>query len=701
MQAAAGVRRTASLGEERPSYSLAREGNVCCFLRVHEVALLPAANRRLPCSDRDRAHNRSRRRRFFSCSSNSDRTVENRMRTYWLEVRDDGLWLRQDGVDYLLSYSDFTSLSRKRQTSGGSSKQQQIVIETSYGDYYLQLQSNHEREQWYYSLQYKRMLSDMRWALKGEQKSQQAKLDLMKLCSDYQATGKIRCDDTREEFLDCVCHYITDTRIPPMFMKVIVPMLASTLSSLRPPDVVCHFLKKHMTSIINTDFQWYLDSMIINLFKLPLLNDHKCSQGEFELLVSYFRVMHNCNKDAELRELIHRLHGASKHLACPFPIVFARLREMVIMSCTAAYKEDEELKKLSLLAVCGLIVEEALQYDDWREKMAVLKPRDFPDEALSDHSAGRWMSTFVRQLALDDRLGVRLSLTRLNATHSPDWLQHFRIGSPLCTLAESHELFCTLVQALSCTEGNFKRVLANFATVRDSLAILARKNNTFALQALVDLVRYQEITDADEVERIKAVLREGNHHNHLNQLASSQAAVEEVDGPVEILELPCGSTSEDLRKALTKHTKNLRIADLTSTRCGTDAMRMLSHYPNLTEVRLWSTPVGDQGIRILCDKLNLKKLDLRDTHITPTCFIDLVQMNNLETLYMSCQNYKRHAFEYLARRLPNLKTFEVNDLVDFDFLSGRQVELVRPLSCPGSTPSRVRRPTFNRAASVL
>lgn len=71
--------------------------------------------------------------------------------------------------------------------------------------------------------------------------------------------------------------------------------------------------------------------------------------------------------------------------------------------------------------------------------------------------------------------------------------------------------------------------------------------------------------------------------------------------------------TEQLREELAKHTQWLAVVNLQSTKCGNEAARMLTSFPNIRSINWWCTPVS--GADLLACKLSAALCSIFNLHV--------------------------------------------------------------------------------------
>uniref|UniRef100_A0A915I2M1 C-Maf-inducing protein n=1 Tax=Romanomermis culicivorax TaxID=13658 RepID=A0A915I2M1_ROMCU len=300
------------------------------------------------------------------------------------------------------------------------------------------------------------------------------------------------------------------------------------------------------------------------------------------------------------------------------------------------------------------------EFEDWRVPLSVLlQPIPFPDEVLCEPAFARDFGNGVlRRLAADGRCEIHLSL--LGARENKEgWFHLVCPGGPVCS--DDGELFSSMLKTLLHCCCRRKKFLQTLNAMLGPLQLLALRENEPSMEALCHMLEFEVVEGQDlKVQMITALQSTPQGKKHYAQLCDRQIALRELQqkGGPRKLTLPSKSTDSDLAVLLSSGSfGNLEWLSLAFTNVTSSCADYLIKLPSLRYLNLWSTQFGDTGLQLLSE--HLTKLQVLNLCETPVTDKGLSTLKSLRKLNLNSTQLSAKTFLVLKTELPALQEVDV------------------------------------------
>lgn len=378
----------------------------------------------------------------------------------------------------------------------------------------------------------------------------------------------------------------------------------------------------------------------------------------------FLLAMHSQNNGRDkVKNFISNVHSLSS--CCPHPRVLPNLVAVSLAAIHGTFDpsvfvgdEEKTTKLFTFTAILDIVSE----FEDWRSPLSVLlQPIPFPDDVLVHATFVEGFCGAIRRLGLDARCDIHLSVLGVRETKE-GWLHLVCPGGPVCP--DDGELFsCILENLLHCCCRR-KRFLQGLSGMLGPLQLLALRENGACMEALCHMLEFEVVEGEDlKLQMITALQSTQRGKRQYTALCDRQIALRELQqkGGPRKLTLPSKSTDSDLAVLLSSGSfGNLEWLSLAFTNVTSACADYLIRLPALRYLNLWSTQFGDAGLQLLAEHLSkLQVLNLCETPMTDKGLLSLAALKNLRKLNLNSTQLSAKTFLILKNELPALQEVDV------------------------------------------
>lgn len=542
------------------------------------------------------------------------------------------------------------------------------------GSLLLQVNNAYVRDQWLYSLQWKRNMMKYQKLLERATRPEVLLKELKNL-TDLCLTTPLQDDSIYNYPLTIISQLVQKDHswIPKSQNEDIISVISPLLEVTTPPAEICDFFCKHC--------QENPRSRIVKDTFTPIVQrilKHNMDFGKYPktriFVQEYLQALSFQNDGRKvLEDFISSVHGVST--TCPHTRVLPNLVSICLAAVYSLYEErrsetDEDRndneKRTSdweSRLLCFITVLEILStYEDWRPSLAqLLQPIPFPDDALAHGLFTTSFKPIIENISNDRRCSVHLMVLGVR-DEKDGWLHFYCPGGIACD--DDGDLWSSILKSLLSCCCQRKRFLERFTKYIGPCMLRALRDDETLQSALCSMLELEVIENKDlQLQLITTLQSTETGRKHYAALCQRQEHLRELQqkGGPRKLTLPSRSTDADVAKLLSCGSfGNLECLSLAFTQVTSVCAEQLIKLPSLRYLNVWSTQFGDLGLQLISEHLHkLQVLNLCETPVTDKGLLALAALKNLRKLNLNSTNLSAQTFEKLKQTLPALQECDI------------------------------------------
>ncbi|XP_025115015.1 C-Maf-inducing protein-like isoform X2 [Pomacea canaliculata] len=552
---------------------------------------------------------------------------------------------------------------------------QKFCIRITIQDGSLLLQANNAylRDQWMYSIQWKKHMYRYEKLLKSARRPE-VLVKEMKNMIDVSLTTPIQDASVYQFPLDLVSELLQQQNaeiISKDAHESIIVALTPLLENNHPTQEICDFFSKHCKNSPRS-------SIVIELFTpvVQRILKHNMDFGKYPRMRSfvqeYLQAL-NCQNDGlkVVQNFIRNMHGPAS--SCPHPRVLPNLVAVCLAAVYNLYEDKKNAMQdnMDLLQfdpidwesklLCYVSMMETMsEYTDWRSTLgSLLQPIPFPDDAIADSLFTSSMKQTILRVAGDRVCEVHQMVLGIREGKE-GWFHLYCPGGIACD--DDGQLWGVMLETLIGCCCRRKKFLQGMTKMIGPVMLLALRDNVAAMETLCAMLEMEVIDNQDlKMQMITTLQSTCEGKRMYTDLCNRQIALRELKGGPKKLTLPSKSTDNDLAKMLSSGSfGNLECLSLAFTQVTSACAHELIKLPSLRYLNLWSTQFGDTGLQLISEHLQkLQVLNLCETPVTDKGLISLSGLKHLRKLNLNSTSLSALTFEGLKEKLPALQECDV------------------------------------------
>ncbi|XP_041975811.1 C-Maf-inducing protein-like [Aricia agestis] len=391
-----------------------------------------------------------------------------------------------------------------------------------------------------------------------------------------------------------------------------------------------------------------------------------------QFVKDYIRALsaHNSG-DSLVRRFVEVTHG--NRAACPHPRAAPNLAAVTLAAIDDYYRYHLALhvcedKEQEVMCFADILVH-MCEYEDWLVVVgSLLQPVPFCPAALGCPRLAQPLSTVLSRLAHDSRCAVHTCVipSRAARPYPPSWLRAVSPSEPILKLPHKQlcQLWGDMLQMLLNCCCKRKSFLQSMSKQLPDFVIVAMTEHPAALEGLCLMLEW-EITNGEQtqLEIIAALQGTDAGQQHYRDLCERQQTLQKLQAPggPTRLALPVRATDADVAALLEGGALgNLECLSLAFTSVTSACAHHLIKLPSLRYLNLWATQFGDSGVQLLAEHLpRLQVLNLCETPVSDKGVEALYGLSSLRRINLNSTKLSAGAFEVLRQRLPHLQEYDV------------------------------------------
>ncbi|XP_060566367.1 C-Maf-inducing protein-like [Ruditapes philippinarum] len=473
------------------------------------------------------------------------------------------------------------------------------------GSLLLQANNSHLRDQWLYSIQWKKHMYKYEKLLKNARRPEVLVKEIKNMI-DVSLHTPIQDPSVYQFPLDLVSELLQ--RNADVITKVahenIIVALAPLLENNHPTQEICDFFSKHCKNSPRS-------SIVIELFTpvVQRILKHNMDFGKFprmrQFVQEYIQALNCQNAGLEVvKEFIKSMHGPAS--VCPHPRVLPNLVAVCLAAVYSLYEDKRMAKEddsdeydydpleWEKKVVCYIGMMETMSiYEDWRYILgSLLQPIPFPNDALADDLFTSHMKAVIRNIATDEVCDVHQTILGIREGKE-GWFHIYCPGNIGCD--DDGILWGQMLKTLMhccCKRKNF---LYGLNKMIGPVMLLSLRENIAAMEVLCAMLECDVVENNDlKMQMVTTLQSTMSGKRMYADLCERQIALRELQqkGGPKKLTLPSKSTDTDLAKMLSSGSfGNLECLSLAFTQVTSACADDLIKLPSLRYLNLWSTQV--------------------------------------------------------------------------------------------------------------
>ncbi|CAF3989679.1 unnamed protein product [Rotaria magnacalcarata] len=485
-----------------------------------------------------------------------------------------------------------------------------IRIVTNDCIYFFQVNTLHLRDQWFYSIQWKRNKLKFERILRSANRPEILLKEMMSMI-DFAMSTPIEDVEVHHFPLEIISEILQqqEFNLPRFVHENVIVALAPLLEKNYPSPEICDFFSRHC-------------------------RDSPRSQIVIEMFTPVVQ-----------RILKHNTDFGK----------YPRMRIFIQEYLLALNSQNDGLR----------VVQDFIKrstFDDWRPHLGLLlQSIPFPDEALTHDRFIEIFKNVVKHLVEDTRCEVHQTVLGIREGKE-GWFEMFCLGGIACD--DDGEMFSLMLSKLISCCCRKKRFLLSINKLLPALMLLALRENQSSLDTLCAMLDLDAVENRDNKLQLISTLQSTSIGLKMYaKVCERQIALRELQqkGGPRKLTLPSRSTDNDLAKLLSSGSfGNLECLSLAFTNVTSACAEHLIKLPALRYLNLWSTQFGDAGLELISEHLNrLQVLNLCETPVTDKGLAYLACMKMLRKLNLNSTHLSPLTFEALKEKLPALQECDI------------------------------------------
>ncbi|XP_045507541.1 C-Maf-inducing protein-like [Colias croceus] len=372
-----------------------------------------------------------------------------------------------------------------------------------------------------------------------------------------------------------------------------------------------------------------------------------------------------------VRRFVEVTHG--NRATCPHPRAAPNLAAVVLAAIDDHYRnytmphqcDDTEHEVLCFAD----ILEHMCEYEDWLSVVGgVLQPVPLCANAMACPRIAFRLGNVLSALSRDQRCAVHgcVSPARAARPCPPSWLRAAAPSDPLLSLPHTKlcQLWGDMVQGLINCCCKRKSFLQSMSKQLPDFIIVAFTEHPAALESLCLMLEWEVASgEQTQLEIIAALQGTQLGKQYYTDLCERQKTLQKLQahGGPKRLALPVRATDEDVAALLEAGSLgNLECLSLAFTSVTSACAHHLIKLPSLRYLNLWATKFGDSGVQLIAEHLpRLQVLNLCETPVSDKGIEALSGLSSLRRINLNSTKLSAEAFETLRQRLPQLQEYDV------------------------------------------
>ncbi|CAH2242176.1 jg22888 [Pararge aegeria aegeria] len=596
---------------------------------------------------------------------------------YGLVLRGDRQWVDKDNnqrpsglLERPLSYScmqEVYCISR-----WDPARKYCLRIVMPHGSLLLQANDAYTRDQWYYSIVWRRNMIRYRNFLTKSVR-REVVLKELKNMVDFAMTTPLQDESVTRAPLQILTDLISEEKESPGWEE-----WAENISSVAAPLLAERCVNGELCALLARLCRHRPRSAPLPALAPPVRRvltrnvDFGKAPHARQFVKDYISALsaHNSGKSL-VRRFVEVTHGS--RAACPHPRAAPNLASVALAAIDDHYRErptphvchDAEQDVLCFAD----ILEHMCEYDDWLVVVGgVLQPVPFSVSAMSCPQVAARLGNVLNRLAHDPRCAVHTCVAHARAARPspPSWLRATAPTDPLVALG--HEQLCQLwgdmlKTLLSCCSKR-KSFLQSMSKHLPDFVIVALTGHPAALEILCLMLEWEVASgEQTQLEIIAALQGTEVGKQYYRDLCERQQTLQrlQAQGGPRRLALPVRATDADVAALLEAGALgNLECLSLAFTSVTSACAYHLIKLPSLRYLNLWATKFGDSGVQLIAEHLpRLQVLNLCETPVSDKGIEALSGLSSLRRLNLNSTKLSAEAFELLRKRLPHLQEYDI------------------------------------------
>ncbi|UJR36212.1 hypothetical protein I4U23_028944 [Adineta vaga] len=546
-----------------------------------------------------------------------------------------------------------------------------LRIVTSDCIYFFQVNNFHLRDQWFYSIQWKRNKLKFERILRSANRPEVLLKEMTNMI-DFALSTPIEDVEVHHFPTEIISEILQQQQynLPRYVHENVIVALAPLLEKNYPSPEMCDFFSRHCRDSPRSQ-------IVIEMFTpvVQRILKHNTDFGKYprmRIFVQDYLLALNSQNDGlrVVQDFIKRIHGPT--MVCPFPRVLSNFVSVCLAaiynffedrknfrfedkdSCRA-YEEETETQ----LVCYTKMLQTMSSFDDWRPHLGLLlQSIPFPDEALTHD---RIFKNVVKHFIEDSRCEVHQTVLGIREGKE-GWFEMFCLGGIACD--DDGEMFSLMLSKLISCCCRKKRFLLSINKLLPALMLLALRETQSSLETLCAMLDLDAVENRDNKLQLISTLQSTptglKMYAKVCERLIALRELQQKGGPKK-LTLPSRSTDNDLAKLLSSGSfGNLECLSLAFTNVTSACAEQLIKLPGLRYLNLWSTQFGDAGLELISEHLTrLQVLNLCETPVTDKGLAYLACMKMLRKLNLNSTHLSPLTFEALKEKLPALQECDI------------------------------------------
>ncbi|CAF3906067.1 unnamed protein product [Rotaria sp. Silwood2] len=538
-----------------------------------------------------------------------------------------------------------------------------IRIVTNDCIYFFQVNTLHLRDQWFYSMQWKRNKLKFERILRSANRPEVLLKEMMNMI-DFAMTTPIEDVEVHHFPLEIISEILQqqEFNLPRFVHENVIVALAPLLEKNYPSPEICDFFSRHCRDSPRSQ-------IVIEMFTpvVQRILKHNTDFGKYprmRIFIQEYLLALNSQNDGlrVVQDFIKRIHGPT--MICPFPRV---LSNFVSVCLAAIYNFFEDRKNFRFEDK-----ESCRAYEEETESQLVCYTKMLQTIIFKN---------VVKNFVEDTRCEVHQTVLGIREGKE-GWFEMFCLGGIACD--DDGEMFSLMLSKLISCCCRKKRFLLSINKLLPALMLLALRESQSSLDTLCAMLDLDAVENRDsKLQLISTLQSTSTGLKMYAKVCERQIALRELQqkGGPRKLTLPSRSTDNDLAKLLSSGSfGNLECLSLAFTNVTSACAEHLIKLPALRYLNLWSTQFGDAGLELISEHLNrLQVLNLCETPVTDKglaylackvmifvnilfvacCLFGYLGMKMLRKLNLNSTHLSPLTFEALKEKLPALQECDI------------------------------------------
>ncbi|XP_045771809.1 C-Maf-inducing protein-like [Maniola jurtina] len=547
-----------------------------------------------------------------------------------------------------------------------------LRIVMPHGSLLLQANDAYTRDQWYYSIVWRRnMIRYRNFLTKSVRK--EVVLKELKNMIDFAMTTPLQDESVTRAPLQILTDLLSENKDSPDWEE-----WAENISSVAAPLLAERCVNGELCALLARLCRHRPRSAPLPALAPPVRRvltrnvDFGKAPDARQFVRDYISALSAHNSGHSLvRRFVEVTHGSGA--ACPHPRAAPNLASVALAALDDHYRDrpsphicdDTEYEVLCFAD----ILEHMCEYDDWLVVVGgVLQPVPLSASALSCPRVASRLGSVLNRLAWDPRCAAHTCVAHARAARPspPSWLRATAPSDP--ALALPHDQLCQLwgdmlKTLLSCCCKR-KSFLQSMSKHLPDFLIVGLAEHPAALEALCLMLEWEVASgEQTQLEIIAALQGTEVGRQYYKDLCERQQTLQRLQsqGGPRRLALPVRATDADVAALLEAGALgNLECLSLAFTSVTSACAHHLIKLPSLRYLNLWATKFGDSGVQLIAEHLpRLQVLNLCETPVSDKGIEALSGLSSLRRLNLNSTKLSAEAFEILRKRLPQLQEYDI------------------------------------------